>query len=212
MFETKITISFLSDWHTGSGLGDGAIADSILNRDVNGVPYLPGRSIKGALREGAWRLGQCRTDLAKMPDYLWGTHSQAHVSNSPGKITVGSGQLPQDIYNWLAACPPETRRQYVADMTMLRRQTALGKDKMVEPHSLRTIECGIPGVFFQSFVTIDAPALDQEWLGKYFAAVCAAVKSMGADRARGLGACSISAAGCEMKRIELPEPITIPEP
>lgn len=207
MFETAIRISFLSDWHIGSGLGNGAIADSILVRDSNGLPFLPGGAIKGALREGAWRLGKCRRDLAFMVDYVWGTCSTTETGNTPGKITVGSGHLPDDLVHWLLYHEPETRRSYVEDMTLLRVQTALDKDKMVLPHSLRTIECGMSGLFFTGMISIEAPHLSDAWLTSYFTAVCAAVKSMGADRARGLGNCRIRPLDTGDDPVELPEPV-----
>lgn len=206
MFETEIRVSFLSDWHIGSGLGDGAIADSILARDDNGLPFLPGRAVKGALREGAWRLGRCRPDLAFMVEYLWGTRSTAAVSNTPGKIMVGGGRLPDDLADWLLSRDPKTRRHCVEDMTLLRMQTALDEDKMVRDHTLRTTECGIPGLFFTSPVSIDAPRLPDAWLKVYFTAVCAAVKSMGADRARGLGHCLIRPKDAGDGPVELPAP------
>lgn len=207
MFETELRINFLSDWHVGSGLGDGAIADSVLNRDTDGLPWLPGRAVKGALREGAWRLGKCREDLEFMVDYLWGTDSVAKISNEPGKATVSSGRLPEDLAEWLLRKDPASRAQYVGDMTILRIQTKLDRNKMVVPHSLRTIECGIPGVFFISSVAINAPKLDDNWLKTYLAAVCASVKSMGADRARGLGQCEISMSGQKDAFTRLPAQI-----
>ncbi|MBD5641614.1 MAG: hypothetical protein HDQ91_04265 [Desulfovibrio sp.] len=191
MFETEIRIEFISDWHVGSGLGSGPVADSILNRDINGLPFIPGRAVKGALREGAWRLGLCRKDLAALVNYFWGTASATRASNQPGKLAAGSGRLPGELEDWLLAQNPVARTQYVSDMTMIRYQTALAENGMVRPQSLRAIECGIPGLFFTSQIAIDAPGLDQDWLAAYLAAVCATVKSIGADRARGLGNCRI---------------------
>lgn len=209
MFETEIRIEFFSDWHIGSGLGSGPVADSVLNRDIHGLPFIPGRAVKGALREGAWRLGLCRKDLAAIVDYLWGTASLARASNRPGKLAVASGRLPRDISDWLLNLDRETRSQFVGDMTMIRFQTALDQNRMVEPQSLRAIECGMPGLFFISHIVIDAPALGDEWLASYFVAVCAAVKSIGGDRARGLGNCVICPQNGKQGRIAIPGELKI---
>lgn len=209
MPEIAIRIEFISDWHVGSGLGSGPVADSILTRDINGLPFIPGRAVKGALREGAWRLALCRKDLADLVDVLWGTASLERVSNRPGKLAVDSARLPRDIAAWLLAQDVETRSQYVGDMTMIRYLTALGPNRMVRPQSLRAIECGIPGLFFESQIAIDAPGLARDWLAAYFAAVCAAVKSIGADRARGLGNCRIYPAGSKTGSIDIPAPLDI---
>ncbi len=40
-----------SYWHIGSGLGSDAIADAVVVRDVDQLPVLPGRTIKGLLRD-----------------------------------------------------------------------------------------------------------------------------------------------------------------
>lgn len=207
MFETAIRVTFLSDWQIGSGMGGGPVADSILIRDINGLPYIPGRALKGALREGAWRLGLCRKDLADLVPYLWGTASTTRASNVPGKITVASGHLPEDLTAWLLSLDPDSRARYVSDMTMLRVQTALEDERQIKASSLRTLECGIPGLFFQSHIAIDAPDLAQDWLAEYFGAVCAAVKSIGADRARGLGACLVEPAMRPAKTVTLPAPL-----
>lgn len=196
MFESVIRITFLSDWHVGSGLGNGPVADNILYRDTDGLPCLSGRAVKGALREGAWRLGLCRADLAGAVDYFFGTSSVERVSNMPGRIAVGSARLPGDVSAWLLSLDAGKRALYVGDMTVLRAQTALDDRKMVRGGSLRTTECGIPGLFFEAHVELDAPAIDRAWLEAWFAAVCAAVKSMGADRARGLGHCRVEPLGC----------------
>lgn len=195
MFEKKISITFLSDWHVGSGLGSGPAADSILCRDIDGLPILPGRAIKGALREGAWRLGMCRDDLASVINFLWGSDSAERLDNTPARIRVGLGRLPEDIEAWLLARDREKRDLYVEDMTILRAQTALDKNKMVVPHSLRSMECGIAGLCFTTNVVMDAPDLEDSWLDAYLAAVCGAVKSMGAERARGMGLCRIEPLG-----------------
>ncbi len=40
-----------SYWHIGSGAGGDAVADSLVNRDAQGLPTIPGRTIKGLLRD-----------------------------------------------------------------------------------------------------------------------------------------------------------------
>lgn len=191
MFEAALRIDFASAWHVGSGLGDGQVADAILVRDHDGLPFLPGRAIKGALREGAWRLGQCRPDLRTAEDFLWGSRSVGVDSNWPGRLAVSPAELPPELRQELLSHTPPIREDFVRDMTCLQSQTALTPRRTVLKHSLRTLECGIPGIRFEAVMQVDAPGAYFDWLRLYFQAVCAAVKSMGAHRARGLGACLI---------------------
>jgi len=49
--ELKYTIELLSEWHIGSGLGAGAETDSEILKDDKGLPYIPGKTIKGLLKD-----------------------------------------------------------------------------------------------------------------------------------------------------------------
>ena len=46
----KITLKFYSAWAIGSGKG-GESKDSIILRDDNDLPFIPGRTLKGLLRD-----------------------------------------------------------------------------------------------------------------------------------------------------------------
>lgn len=47
----KYEIKFLDDWICGSGLGAGAETDSEVIKDKDGLPYIPGKTIKGILKD-----------------------------------------------------------------------------------------------------------------------------------------------------------------
>ena len=51
MKDLNIKIEFFSPWHCGSGLSAGADADSLVIKDINGLPFIPGKTIKGLIRE-----------------------------------------------------------------------------------------------------------------------------------------------------------------
>ena len=48
---TRLRFEIQSFWHAGSGRGDGAVADATVLRSRAGLPILPGRTVKGLLRE-----------------------------------------------------------------------------------------------------------------------------------------------------------------
>lgn len=209
MFETDLKIEFISDWHVGSGLGDGAIADAVLVRDADGIPIIPGSAIKGALREGAWRLGLCGDRLwqVKLPEYLFGSAEDGALTNHPGVALLGEGRLEPDLLGWLENQPPSVIREVVSDMTIVRMRTKLNAERQVEPHTLRGIECGIPGIVFTTTFMAEAPAESQDWLTDYLNAICACVKSIGGDRGRGLGRCRITCARSKGRPPALPGPV-----
>ena len=49
----KYKVTFLDYWHLSSGLSAGSKLDSTVTRDENGLPYIPGKTIKGLIREMA---------------------------------------------------------------------------------------------------------------------------------------------------------------
>ena len=204
--EDILRIRFLSEWHCGSGLGESHLADAVLNRDAEGIPFITGRAVKGALREGAWRLSKIsgREDLGMdLVKELWGGPSEGNEA-SPGRIFVSSAALPSDVREWLLGMDADMRAESVQLLLTRRAQTSI-ENGSVKKGSLRTMECGMPGLEFEAKVFIDAPGTAEAWIRHYLAAVCSAVKSMGANRARGLGLCRLTLAGMQGRNISLPE-------
>lgn len=62
MKEINYTIELLSDWHVSSGLSGGADADIIILKDDNNLPYIPGKTIKGLLREALEEINELQED------------------------------------------------------------------------------------------------------------------------------------------------------
>ncbi len=205
---SKLTVTFISDWQISSGIGDGSLADSMLVRNGQGLPYIPGRALKGALREGAWILSKSgRKDLQMAVDVFFGTRNDANNRevNESGITYVRSAQLPASLTE-LFPDDRGVKEALISDLTCNRIQTAL-EDGQVKNGSLRSSECGIPGLFFESEIEIDTARLkvSEEWITHYLTSVCAAVKSIGANRSRGLGNCVF------MLNDKKPEKITLPE-
>ena len=189
MIELKLRISFSSDWHCGSGLGESHLADAVLNRDTDGIPMIPGRAVKGALREGAWRLSALGGDYKEAERRLFGSVSYGGALQQAGLLCVGPAELPEDVRAYFKNVSPDKRSQEISCMITRRARTAL-QDGVAAHGSLRSLECGIPGLTFISSLSIDIPGSEKNWLLPYMSAVCAAVKSLGADRSRGLGRCT----------------------
>ncbi|PWK16970.1 CRISPR/Cas system CSM-associated protein Csm3 (group 7 of RAMP superfamily) [Arcicella aurantiaca] len=63
--ELTYKITFLSDWHCGSGLSGGAEADAMVIKDDRNLPYVAGKTIKGLLKEALedmTEVNQCTKD------------------------------------------------------------------------------------------------------------------------------------------------------
>ena len=138
MMEGELHIRFFSDWHCGSGLGESHLADAVICRDHDGIPILPGRAVKGALREGAWRLCALGEDYEQAASLIFGSVSHGGAVQQAGHVHVASARLPQDIRDYLRSLPHEDRTRQVSHMVSRRSRTAL-QDGMA--HS-GTLPCG----------------------------------------------------------------------
>lgn len=56
MADIKYNLEFFSYWHCGSGLSEGAGVDLLVIRDSDGLPFIPGKTIKGLVREAVEEL------------------------------------------------------------------------------------------------------------------------------------------------------------
>ncbi len=206
--ERKLGIRFISEFALSTGIGDGHLADSTVARDHEGIPCLPGRAIKGALREGAWLLSRRlpRLGLERPLRILFGTRSQDLATNESGALTVSQGLLERGMRDILLGVPREERELQVRDLLTTRTQTALEPGKAtVKRGSLRVIECGMPGLRFESRIEVDdSCGIDPQWLWQYLRCACAATKGMGSSRSRGLGICELTLEGLSGEPLVLP--------
>ena len=195
----KIVIKFLSEWQVSSGIGDGYLADNKISRDSDGFPYIPG---------GANLLARCegREDLKKVNEIIFGTASQDDKVNQAGIIRVGGAHLDKGLTSLLNSIESDAKQDALKDMISYRSETKLKEDKQVVDGSLRRLECGIPELELEADIEIEySQELSEKWIDSYLSAVCAAVKSIGGNRARGLGKCKITVKGYEKNKVELPE-------
>ncbi len=220
-FNYILKVKFTSEWLTSSGIGDGYVADTVLNADDLGIPVLGGRAIRGALRESAWRMAMVDSrhdDLTKAENYFFGLGSDTAENEPSGCVKVGMGHLSDNLHEHLASLDEDTRKEYLQDFSVLRVQTTLEDKKKVKRGSLRTIQCGVAGLCFDVPLEITT-SLSEEYVKSYFVAICAGVKSIGANRARGLGNCELFLCDNKSKnpifskdkRVCLPKKFELPE-
>lgn len=138
-------IELKSDLMPGSGVGFGASVDADVCYDDLGLPYIPGKRIKGCLRtagEEAFALGedQCSPEVMEA---LFGT------AELPGALRVRSARLE----NYTEICRNIKREGLSAALvteryTSLRRQTAVDELGSARAESLRTIRVINKGYVF----------------------------------------------------------------
>lgn len=193
MGEFKMIIKLKSDSLPGSGEGFGAIIDQDVVFDDLGIPYIPGKRLKGLLRDSYEEIyNLLNPGKACPPNILFGSPGQPE--SSPLFV---SNFYPEDYENLKLALeilrskhPEVFSPEAVLDaFTYIRQQTAIDDDGIAREHSLRTIRVLKKGLVFAGSIYLDEKSID-----KYYAetvdilAISAAnLKRFGTKRTRGFG-------------------------
>ncbi len=179
-------IDFFSDWHAGSGLAAGADLDLLVIKDREGFPFLPGKTLKGLLKDAALDLKDFEAVNEEFVDKLFGKDApQGEESEKDGyKASTASEAFFSD------ATLTENLKKGLADKkeTLFRKitSTAIEESGQAKEHSLRRIEVTVPLVLFAKVNIPDEFSMsDLEKCGKM-------VKRLGSGRNRGLGRCSVT--------------------
>ncbi|MGH9905801.1 MAG: RAMP superfamily CRISPR-associated protein [Pyrinomonadaceae bacterium] len=82
----RLRFTLKSDWHVGSGTGRPGNIDSLIQRDSDGLPYLPAKTVTGILRDASEQLAYGLDDgkkgnWSKLTEILFG--NQPALPNEP---------------------------------------------------------------------------------------------------------------------------------
>lgn len=180
----QLDISFLSYWHSGSGTGRGAEMDALVLRDHHGLPYLPGRAVKGLLREGLQSCEDAGLVATGRTCYLLGTPARdgEYDGSSPGILSVRDACLSAAEHAWLVSAEGCASKDALFDAVA---STSLDARGMAADHTLRVIELCVP---LKLTARISGPPGD--W-SKDMQKACALIRGAGSHRNRGLGRCEL---------------------
>lgn len=188
MENIKYRITFFSEWHTGSGLTSGSDLDALVIKDHKNLPFIPGKTLKGLLREAAENL----QELKGTPDtgFLKEVFGMEPLKNgNPEKSEEGKVHFTNaELSNGMKKEVLKTNGNSQNLTTYLYRavsSTAIGENGVAEPHSLRRMQTTIPVILEARILKIDKKFISEiidcfKW-----------IKRLGQNRNRGLGRCSI---------------------
>lgn len=171
-------ITFLSDWHAGSGLSSGADADSVVIKDKNNLPYLPGKTIKGLLKDIFEDFKEVQPTLVN-DDFIktyFGNYINNQKESQQGKLFFSNAELNN-----------KEKSEISKDMSNLLYRnivsTKIGENGVAENSSLRTMQVCVP-VLLEAYID-GVLETDVEKFKK--ALKC--IRHLGANRNRGFGRC-----------------------
>lgn len=173
------TVRFYSQWHCGSGTSAGADVDELVIKDKHGMPFIPGKTLKGLVREAAENyMSFCGSSDETLIEKAFGKEGQ-----TMGCMHFGNAVLDEKEYKAIVA--NNAQEQLYEKITT----TAIGDDGIARDHSLRSMETVVPCTLYAtvSGVPEELEALLEQSLGL--------IKRMGQKRNRGLGRCDIKRGG-----------------
>lgn len=182
MATLQYKIEFTSFWHTGSGLSSGTESNLLVIKDKNELPFVPGKTLKGLLREAAEIISEFDNKLV----------SKEFIKTVFGeKSDEDKGAIPQEAQCFFTdAYLTETVREYLSKNTEQKESlfknissSKIDGDGQTVDLSLRQMEVSIPLELYAEI--IDLPKEFQKQMESCFAWV----KKMGLNRSRGFGRC-----------------------
>jgi len=174
----NLKIEFQTYWICGSGAGTGNLTDSTCERDSSGIPFVPGRHLKGMLRDAVRRrLDWAHADATVTSSTLISIFGDA---NTPATLRVSNGRLNSPEIEELLK-----NRGLIPHMFRQVSSTAVTEGGVAQKHSLRTIEVAIPLTLYAGLEGM------KDGLGEIRSAL-PLITNLGSHRQRGFGEVRLS--------------------
>lgn len=187
-----ITFTFLSPWHMGSGFGEGANLDAIPVKSPTGLPYIPGRSVKGLFREAVLLAEECGRLDAGTTAKLFGSRDPelSRYDSTAGLLRFGSATLGSAMEVWAAetADGRPVNATAIQQLFMPLASTKIDADGLAHDKTLRKIEVAHPVPLTAALETA-GPA---DGLLPVLELAASLIRQAGSHRHRGLGRVQVS--------------------
>lgn len=162
-------IQFYSQWHCGSGQAAGADMDLLVIKDGKKLPYIPGRTMKGLIKDAATTLGMEGTTLKAIFGEEGKSQGCAYFTNAVlGNATAKAikDEDAQFLYDKVAA-------------------TAIEDNGLAKDGSLRKMQVTVPCALYGRVNNVPAENVNE--IGN----ALRMIKRLGTGRNHGYGRCDI---------------------
>ena len=173
-------IEFFSDWHCGSGLSAGANLAALVIKDKNGLPFVPGKTIKGLVREAVESLQQLAEQYALANiNEAFGFFDNKD-DNQKGCLFFTNAELSK-LHQKAIVSNNATKYLYRTISS-----TSIDENGIAKAHSLRKMEVVVPCTLLGEIMDVPDEIEPLIIDGLRF------IKRLGQNRNRGLGRCQIT--------------------
>ncbi len=197
----KVTIKLESDWHIGSGAGRPGDVDRLVQRDRNGLPYIPGKTLTGIWRDACElvALGLDNGDengiWHQWVDYLFGEQpalSEVELEHHPrpAKVSVRSAHFSDEFVRAIDDKP------ILKDtLTFIKPGISIAPDTgSAKEDCLRFEELARGGAVLETTCEIDFTNANEKEQRTAYVLLLAGTKMverLGGKRRRGAGKCQL---------------------
>jgi CRISPR/Cas system CSM-associated protein Csm3 (group 7 of RAMP superfamily) len=180
MITIEYRIKFHTDWHCGSGLAAGADVDALVIKDKDGLPFVPGKTIKGLLREAVDVIAP-----EKGID-LFGTEESGVETGIISSLFFSNVVMLDEERE------PIVKNKVSEYMYRTISSTAINDNGIAKDNSLRKIQVTVPCELKGEIIVMTEKSEEQEKeLKDIFSKAFQYIKRLGVGRNRGLGRCTI---------------------
>jgi len=193
MSDPTLMIDIQSYWHPGTGQGSGFYLDAVTHTGSDDLPRLPGRHLKGLLRDAVYR-AEC-WEWKDVPDgsteALFGSRvhednqqDSEHNPSHPGLLRISDASLPKKVVAYLTN---DVGKPLISGLYGEHFSTAIEiKTGVAVNRSLRGMQVVVPLTLEAPIAEIPGIAAVVDW-HKCITAALPLVTAVGAQRTRGFG-------------------------
>ncbi len=182
-----LEIEMLDYWHCGGGRSSGDYLDVLAERDSLGLPFVPGRLLKGLLRDALVRCEAFGHAPHGTAVALFGAR-KSEPQPAPGSLRVADARLPEALRHWLRAPGSTAYRQALSrELFTAAVDETTGITTERRPRGMEAI---VPLTLEAELRPIAGSAPPSDWRDSVATAL-PLIGAVGAYRTKGLGRCEI---------------------
>ncbi len=205
-----LTITFDTDWHIGCGAGRPGDLDRLVDRDADGLPYLPAKTLTGVWRDACETVargldgGRDGGDWSTWVTWLFGSEPSRRGDGPserpvPAALSIRAGHFPTELRDHLSHIPNGLAPGSSRNKALLRNSLTFSRPgNAIDPLSgrarddfLRFEERVRKGAVLQARCQLpeDLPAESRAFASALLLAGARFTERMGGKRRRGTGRC-----------------------
>ena len=172
-------------WAVGSGKGGGNEVDNRIDRDSDGLPYVPGKMLKGLIKDACIRLQKAGNKDFNFVDEVFGSVDESNSLNrtttKSGKVYISDARLSPALRFALSKTENKSAKDNMTRniySTAINDETGTADDK-----SLRGYEVAVP---MDLYATLECDC-DKSTFEYIKTAASRLVCAVGSHKSRGLG-------------------------